>query len=113
MTGVVETDNLRRDFTYNLRVTRPNYAVRVNKGDYIGCVIPYPRHFIDMYEITDAAGVISQEDIEAERESTIKLGIERSTVDIKKRDRNGKRYWRGIDVYDNKFSDHQNNLDRK
>lgn len=113
MTGVVETDNLRRDFTYNLRVTRPNYTVRVNKGDYIGCVIPYPRHFIDMYKITDAAGVISQEDIEAERESTIKLGIERSTVDIKKRDRNGKRYWRGIDVYDNKFSDHQNHLDKK
>ena len=113
MTGVVETDNLRRDFTYNLRITRPNYTVRVNKGDYIGCVIPYPRHFIDMYEITDPTGVISQQDIEAERESTIKLGIERSTVDIKKRDGNGKRYWRGIDIYDNKFPDHQNHLDKK
>jgi hypothetical protein len=113
MTGVVETDNLRRDFTYNLRITRPNYTVRVNKGDYIGCVIPYPRHFIDMYEITDPTGVISQQDIRAERESTIKLGIERSTVDIKKRDGNGKRYWRGIDVHDNKFPDHQNHLDKK
>jgi hypothetical protein len=45
MTGVVEADNLRRDFTYNLRITRPNYTIRINKGDYIGCIIPYPRHF--------------------------------------------------------------------
>lgn len=113
MTGVVETDNLRRDFTYNLRITRENYTIRFNKGDYIGCIIPYPRHFIDKYEILESTKVISQEECETERECAREFGRERSQIDIKKRNNNGKRYWHGEDVYGNKFKDHQNGLDKK
>jgi len=112
MTGVVEADNLRRDFTYNLKITRPNYNIRVNKGDYIGCVIPYPRHFIDNYQIIDASQLISQEEIEIERQCAKNFGIERSTKDIDKPNGNGKRYWRGEDIYGNKFLDHQTSLDK-
>lgn len=112
MTGVVETDNLRRDFTYNLRITRPDHTIYFAKGDYIGCVMPYPRHFIDNYSIIDATNSISQEDIKAERECARAFGVERSTVDIKKKHGNGKRYWHGEDIYGNKFPDHQNGLDK-
>ena len=112
MTGVVETDNLRRDFTYNLRITRPNFVVKVKKGDYIGCIIPYQRHFIDHYQIVDANKFISTENIETERQCAKDFGIERSTKDRDKPNGNGKRYWRGEDIYGNKFTDHQTNLDK-
>jgi len=112
MTGVVETDNLRRDFTYNLRITRPNYVIKINKGNYIGCFIPYPRHFIDNYEIVDAKKLFDEETIAIERECSNAFGIERSTVDKQKKHSNGKRYWRGVDIYDNKFPDHQTGLDK-
>ena len=49
MTGVVETDNLRRDFTFNLKITRPNTEIIINKGDLVGCVLPIPRHFVDKF----------------------------------------------------------------
>jgi hypothetical protein len=112
MTGVVETDNLRRDFTYNIRVTRPNYKIRVNKGDYIGCLLPYPRHFIDHYNVRDASKILTDNQITEERECARLFGVERSTEDQKKKHRNGKRYWRGEDIYSNKFIDHQTGLDK-
>jgi hypothetical protein len=112
MTGVVETDNLRRDFTYNLRITRPNYKIKINKGNYIGCVIPYPRHFIDNFTVTNAMDILSEQEVQIERDCAKAFGLERSTVDIKKKHRNGKRYWRGEDIYGNKFDDHQTGLDK-
>ena len=32
MTGVVETDNLRRDFTFNIRITVPNTKIKVKNS---------------------------------------------------------------------------------
>jgi len=112
MTGVIETDNLRRDFTYNLRITRSNYTIKINKGDYIGCIIPYPRHFIDKYNIIDATKIFDNESIQKERDCAKAFGVERSTIDQQKKHRNGKRYWRGVDIYDNRFTDHQIGLDK-
>jgi len=111
LTGVIETDNLRRDFTFNLRVTRPNCKIHIKKGDYIGCVMPYPRHFIDTYTIESADSVLTESEIREERKSAHQLGVERRTVDIHKKGRNGKRYWSGCDYQDNKFEDHQQRLD--
>ena len=111
MTGVIETDNLRRDFTFNLRVTRPNHRIHIKKGDYIGCVIPYPRHFIDMYTIESADNVLNQSEINKERKSAHELGVERQTVDMHKKNRNGRRYWSGVDYEGSKFEDHQQKLD--
>lgn len=110
MTGVVEADNLKRDFTYNLRITRPNYKIKFNKGDYIGCVVPYPRNFIDYYNIIDATKVCDYKELEKDLESSVLLSKERRTVDVKKKNKNGKRYWRGEDAWGNKFQDHQTSL---
>jgi hypothetical protein len=112
MSGVVETDNLRRDFTYNLRLTRSNYKVRIHQGDYIGCIIPYPRHFIDKFTIVDAKSLFNENEIEEEIKCITDFGLERSKLDKMKSKGNGKRYWRGEDVYGNKFLDHQTSLDK-
>lgn len=111
MTGVVESDNLRRDFTFNLKVTRENDPVFIKIGDPIGCIIPYPRHFIDQFQIKSADKVLSAHEINVERETIKLFGIERSEHDKHKRHGNGKRYWRGEDIHRNKFKDHQNALD--
>ena len=111
MTGVVESDNLRRDFTFNLRVTRPNYKIQIKKGDYIGCVIPYPRHFIDKYKIVTANEILSEDIVAEERACAAAHGKERSELDKDKKYGNGRRYHNGEDVYGNKFQDHQTSLD--
>lgn len=111
MTGVIESDNLRRDFTFNLKVTRPNYQVKVKKGDILGCVIPYPRHFIDNFEMKNALDVLSPEQVEEERRCAFLHGEERREEDKKKKYGNGRRYHNGEDVYGNKYEDHQTSLD--
>lgn len=111
MTGVIEMDNLRRDFTFNLRLTRENHTVYYKKGEILGCVIPYPRHFIDKYEMVDANTIIDEGLVDIERECAATHGIERMEKDKYKKHGNGRRYHNGEDVYGNKFKDHQTHLD--
>ena len=107
MTGVIESDNLRRDFTFNLKITRPNYPIRINEGDWIGCFIPVPRYFVDGYDLINAKEYLTSEEIEAEWEIGNEFARERKTVDTTKPHAAGKRYFQGEDVYGNKFPDHQ------
>lgn len=107
MTGVVETDNLRRDFTFNLKVTRKNEKIIINKGDYIGCVIPIPRYFVDQFDLIKCEDLFTKNEIDEERKAMMDFGIERSTKDINKPHGNGRRYFNGEDIYGNKFGDHQ------
>lgn len=107
MTGVIETDNLRRDFTFNLKVTRPDYEITINVGDYIGCILPIPRYFVDKFEHKPAQEVLGYEEIQEEQKAMRDFGIERSTADRKKPHGNGRRYFEGKDIYDNQFPDHQ------
>jgi hypothetical protein len=51
MTGVVETDNLRRDFTFNLKIQIPNIEVHITKGSPIAAFIPIPRYYADSFEL--------------------------------------------------------------
>lgn len=110
MTGVIETDNLRRDFTFNLKVTRKNEKIIINKGEYIGCVLPIPRHFVDEFQYVNGETLFTKEQIEEERQAMRDFGKERSQDDIKKPHGNGRRYYNGEDVYGNKFEDHQNKI---
>lgn len=113
MTGVIETDNLRRDFTFNLKVTRPNHKILIKKGDYIGCVIPTPRYFIDGFDLEKGEDVLTKEEIELERKAMRDFGIERSQVDKSKPHGNGRRYFNGEDVYGCPFLDHQKKVRKK
>src|SRR5262249_6051394 len=51
MAGIVESDQLRRDFTFNLKITTRDRDVFIPRGTPIGCILPYPRGFIDGYSI--------------------------------------------------------------
>ena len=110
MTGIIETDNLRRDFTFNLKITRPNHEIIINKGDYIGCVIPTPRYFIDGFELLRGEDIFTKEQIIEERKAMMDFGSERANVDIHKPHGNGRRYYNGEDVYGCPFLDHQKKI---
>jgi hypothetical protein len=111
MVAAVETDNLRRDFTFNLKITRKNFAILIPAGTPIGCLLPYPRHFVDHFRVVNAGDALGAEVIETERQAARLLGQERQTDDLTKPHGIGGRYWRGEDVYGNKFADHQLRLD--
>jgi hypothetical protein len=110
MTGVIETDNLRRDFTFNLKITRPDTEIIINEGDLIGCVLPIPRHFVDEFELVNGYNIFTEDEIKEEQTIMRDFGIERSTKDKKKLNGNGRRYFKGEDVYGCPFKDHQNKL---
>lgn len=110
MTGVIETDNLRRDFTFNLKVTRPNETIIINKGEFIGCVLPIPRYFADGFELVNGYDILTEDQIKEEQQIMRDFGKERSTQDPHKKHGNGRRYHNGEDVYGNKFEDHQRGM---
>jgi hypothetical protein len=110
MTACIETDNLRRDFTFNLKITRPKQWINIKKGTPIGYMLPYPRYFIDNFTHKIDEEGISREIIEKERSTAQLFGKERSQIDSKYRGGVGGRYMRGEDIYGNQFEDHQKNL---
>lgn len=107
MTGVVECDNLRRDFTFNIKCTRPHHVVEIKKGDWIGAFIPIPRYFVDGFEMVDARGFIPEAELQEEFEISNEFGTERQTTDLEKPHQAGRRYALGEDVRGNRFADHQ------
>lgn len=110
MFAVVETDNLRRDFTFNLKITQPNVTVTVNKGDIISAIIPMPRYFVDNFDIDLAENHFDKEVIAVEQAEMQRAGIERNGADRTKPHGIGKRYWKGEDCEGNRFTDHQRKL---
>ena len=103
MTAVIETDNLRRDFTFNLRITRPNVWIEYKVGDPLGCVIPTPRGFIDGFNYKMAEETFNEDLINNERAIMGEFGQERMTTDQNKHGSNGRRYHKGEDVRENKY----------
>jgi|TARA_B100001094_G_C18142713_1_gene778845 hypothetical protein len=110
MNGVVETDNLKRDFTFNVKVTRPNHTIRVNKGDIISGMMPIQRYFVDSFHVKNGKDVMDSEYLEHINQINIDFGIERGEVDINKPHGNGRRYFNGEDVYGCPFHDHQRKI---
>ena len=104
MSAVVETDQLRRDFTFNLKIMTPNRDFYIPKGTPIGCVLPYPRHFIDNYQI---ALHPPGEAFANERKAMQDFGNARTNYD---REIPGLLYMKGVDIYGNKFAEHQKSL---
>jgi hypothetical protein len=107
MTGVVETDNLRRNFTFNLKVQMPNIKTVIPKGSPLAAFIPIPRHYADNFSVKFAEELIDQETIEEENQAAIDADIHRTTVEPTMLHGVGKSYFKGEDVYGNKFTDHQ------
>jgi hypothetical protein len=107
LTGVVETDNLRQDFTFNIRINEPNTLITYKAGEPVGAFIPIPRYYADNFEIAFAEDIYTQEQISAEHDTLNEFSRIRSTVDIVNVGGVGRRYFKGIDAWGNKFPDHQ------
>jgi hypothetical protein len=107
MTGVIETDNLRRNFTFNLKVQIPNIKVKIPKGMPIAAFMPIPRYFGDKFNLEFAKDVFSKEIIAEEEKAVHDANIHREKVEYISKNSVGKHYMRGIDIYKNKFKDHQ------
>jgi hypothetical protein len=110
MSACVETDQLRRDFTFNLRVTKPGEWFHIKKGDPVGYMLPYPRHFIDNYKLVVDDDCVSETTVEDERTTAFLFGQERAKIDSNYAGGVGGRYMRGEDIYGNKLPDHQKTL---
>ena len=107
MTGVVETDNLRRNFTFNLKVQMPNIRVTVPAGYPLAAFMPIPRYYCDEFNLDFAENIFSKEIIDEEIKADNDAGMYREKIESNSKDRVGKHYMQGIDVYGNKFKDHQ------
>lgn len=110
MTGVIECDQIRRDFTFNIKITIPNIKISVKKGDALGAFIPIPRYFVDNFEVDLAENYFDKNIIANEIKEVFSLNEERLGPDIGKPHQSGRRYFNGIHSDDTKYKDHQKRL---
>ena len=103
LTGVVEADNLRRDFTFNLKITRPNHPIEIKVSDLLAAVMPIPRGFVEKFEMIDAYEAVSPDTVALEQQTARDFGREREEVDAKNKRGVGRRYFKGEDVYGQRF----------
>ena len=116
MSAVIEADNLRRDFTYSLKVTVPNIDINIKKGDMLAMILPIKRYHADGFEIKDARELFSIETLQEEINALLdhsspdaELNNQRGTFGglTKEEDRSLGIYFKGVDPYGNKFKEHQ------
>lgn len=110
MTGVVETDQIRRDFTFNLKVTIPNQTIRINKGDPLGAFMPIPRYFIDNFVVEEVSNHFDNELILNEVKDSVELGRQRDSEDKARPHAAGRKYFNGEHAFGQSYSDHQKRL---
>jgi hypothetical protein len=107
MSGVVEADNLRRSFTINLKIQIPNIRVHVPAGTPLAAIIPIPRYYADKFELKYAEDIFDEETIIKENQADMDTEIYRKEIEPNLPNSVGKSYMLGMDVYRNKFPDHQ------
>lgn len=110
MTGVIETDQIRRDFTFNFKITVPNLKIEIRKGDPLGAFIPVPRNFINSFKLDLIDNLFEKQLHENELEEQTRLSIERSTTDKTKPHESGRRYFNGVHSDGSTYPDHQKKL---
>lgn len=106
MTGVVESDNLGRDFTFSVKMTAPG-KLDISKGDVFAAFIPIPRYFVEKFEVKHAKEIFEEDVIDQEMGEFNRLVYLRRTEDVNKKYGAGRLYFYGMDSNGNKFDDHQ------
>lgn len=111
MTGVVETDNIRQGLTFNIKIQVPNTTISFEKNTPISAFIPVPRYYCDNFELANGEDIFSQNEFDQEMQARIDHGTLR-TINNKlhnetNADYSDRLYMRGMDIYGNKFKDHQ------
>lgn len=113
MTGVIETDNIRRDFTYNLKLTDPGRTVQVRKGDWLGAFIPIQRYFVDKFEIVDVEDIFDTQIILNELQDGEELTRQRNNEDQDRPHHSGRKYFNGEHAFGCPYPDHQKRVGLK
>lgn len=106
MNAVVESDQLRRDFTYNIKVNEAHKDVFIPKGTPLAAVVPYPRYFHDNFQ-TEV--VKDEKNLDTFRR-TLKYFQQERTIEYENSTPT-LRYMHGEDIFGNKFEEHQKTLD--
>ncbi len=110
MTAVIEADQIRRDFSFNLKLTDPGLVVSFKKGDPLAAFIPIPRYFVEEFELDTANKYFSEELIKNEQNDANELGRQRVQEDREKPHYSGRKYFNGIHAFGQKFKDHQKKI---
>lgn len=110
MTGVIETDQIRRDFTFNIKVTVPNYKINIKRGDPLGAFIPVPRYFVDSFDLDLITNIFDKKYHEAELHHSNEFNRQRNTEDLQRTHQSGRKYFDGLHAFDEKFFDHQKRI---
>lgn len=107
MTGVVEADNLRRNFSFNLKIQIPNIRVIFPAGSWLAGFIPIPRNFADNFELKPAEELFSNDLLDEELQASLDANTKRREVEPSLKHGIGRDYYQGRDVYGNLFPSHQ------
>jgi hypothetical protein len=107
MCGVVETDNLRKNFTFNVKVHVPDAEITFHAGHPIGAFIPIPRNYADNFELRPATEIFDKETVREEVQACQDADDKRDMNREKNPPEFDRDYIRGVDTYGNKFNNHQ------
>lgn len=107
MTGVVEADNIRRNFTFNLKIQIPDVEVFIPKETPLAAFIPIPRYYGDGFDLKFAEDIFSEDVINEEMQAGLDADIKRTEVEVANKNKVGRDYFLGRDVYQQYFKDHQ------
>ena len=106
MSGVVEADNLSFTFTLNFKIDLPNTLIKIEKNYPLMGIIPIPRYYCDSFELVNAYDILNKDDIEEQRQIAEEQGVSRQKQNQYSEKPDGK-YYKGTDVRNNKFKNHQ------
>jgi hypothetical protein len=115
ISAVLETDNLRRDFSIIMKINKAGTA-KINAGDVIATILPIPRYFQDNFNIKKAEEIFTEEEVFEEETALAdykiykKLKFDANNENAQKGTGRGimnNDYLKGRDLYGNTFNDHQ------
>lgn len=110
MAGVVESDQLRRDFTFNIKLTDKDRTILVKAGDPIGAFMPIPRYFVDGFEIAHIDEIFDISLHLNEQVDGREFARQRASDDLEKSHEAGRKYFNGIHAFGEKYTDHQKRI---
>ena len=107
MSGVIETDNTRTFFTFNLKLQKPNVETYFPKQTPLSSFIPIQRRYADSFDLVDYQTLVSEEEYTEELQASLDFAYRRGELEKESPGKVSRDYYVGRDVYGNIFNDHQ------
>ena len=107
LTGVIETDNLRLGFPFNIKIQMPNIKTIIPAGSPLAAFIPIPRYYADNFELKYADELFDEFAIKEENQAYTDWINYNKKTNAKSGVVKEKQYLKGVDIYGNAFPDHQ------